>query len=469
MTPPWAMNAGNCYPLASRSRQLHKEGTGASPCPMPRPLLGLSLVGLALSSWLVRADDWPQWRGPQRDGVWRETGIVERFATEKLKPVWSTAVGAGYSGPTVAGDRVYLTDHVKAPEEQERVLCFERKTGRPLWAQAYSCVYRDIDYALGPRAAVTVIGGRAFALGAMGHAHGLDAATGKVLWARNLAEDFRARINTWGVTSAPLVYGDLAIFQIGGESGACLVALDGQTGEERWRAIESRASYSAPRLIRHGDRDIILAWTAQWLAAVEPATGKVLWQAGYKPKKMILNIGDPILDESGRRIFLSAFYDGARLYGVDAAFATPELIWERSGVNERKTDALHSIIMTPLIRGDYVYGIDSYGEMRCLNLATGDRVWEDTSLLANGRWATAYFIQHGEDTWITTEKGEIIIARLTPKGFERRSSAQFITPVTSLTGRPHPIAWSHPAYAHRSLFARNDQELVCISLAAEAQ
>jgi hypothetical protein len=141
-------------------------------------------------------------------------------------------------------------------------------------------------------------------------------------------------------------------------------------------------------------------------------------------------------------------------------------LWQRTGVSERKTDALHSIIMTPIVREGHAYGIDSYGEMRCLNLETGDRVWEDTSLLANGRWATAHFVQHGDRTWITTEKGEIVIARLTPRGFERLSSARFITAETKLRGREHPIAWSHPAYAHRNLFARNDSQLVCISLAA---
>ena len=103
--------------------------------------------------------------------------------------------------------------------------------------------------------------------------------------------------------------------------------------------------------------------------------------------------------------------------------------------------------------------------MRCLNLTNGDRVWEDTTLLANGRWATAYFVQHGDRTWITTEKGEIVIAKLTPGGLERISSAPIITPETTLRNRTHPIAWSHPAYAHRSLFARNDSQLVCVSLA----
>ncbi|MEY2879146.1 MAG: outer membrane protein assembly factor BamB precursor [Verrucomicrobiota bacterium] len=421
---------------------------------------------LAASAFSARADDWPQWRGPQRDGVWRETGIVEKFSSAQLPTVWTAAVGPGYSGPTVAGDRVYLTDRINAPEQQERVLCFDRHTGKPLWTHAYPCVYRDIDYALGPRASVTVVDERAFAYGAMGHAHCLDAATGKVIWARNLPAEYQAKINIWAISGAPLIVGDLVIFQVGGQPDACVVALDVQTGRERWRALDGQPSYSAPRLIRLGDREAVIAWTGFWIAALDPATGRVWWKEPYKPVNMILNVGDPVLDETGTKLFFAAFYDGARLYQLPRDTSPPTLLWQRKGVNERKTDALHSIIMTPFIRAGHVYGIDSYGEMRCLDLATGDRVWADTTLLANGRWATAYFVQHGDSTWITTEKGEIVIAKLTPAGFERISSAHFITPETPLRNRTHPIAWSHPAYAHRSLFARNDTQLVCVSLAA---
>ncbi len=430
-------------------------------------LSGLSMGVCSLPQ--LRADDWPQWRGPERDGIWRETGILEAFASAELKPAWTAPIGPGYSGPTVAGDRVFLTDRVAAPEQQERVRCFDRETGRALWTYAYPCVYRDIDYALGPRAAVTVADGRAFAYGAMGHAHGLDVKDGRVLWSRDLAADFRATLNVWGVSSAPLVAGDLVIFQIGGQPEACLVGLDVQTGRERWRALDGKASYSAPRLMRQGASEVVLAWTGSWLACLEPATGKVIWKVPYRPTKMVINVPDPVLDEAGRRVFLSSFYEGSLLYGVGPDSGAPELLWKRAGTSERKTDALHSIIMTPFIRGGHAYGIDSYGEMRCLSLATGDSVWTDTTLLPNGRWATAHFVQNGDRTWITTERGEIVIARLTPEGFHRISSARFITPETRLRGREYPIAWSHPAYAHRSLFARNDSELGCIPLGATAR
>ncbi|MBM3856170.1 MAG: hypothetical protein FJ399_23930, partial [Verrucomicrobia bacterium] len=260
-----------CRPVAERGslpRRPAAHATASLPPMRSHPGILKLLLTLSLAGGLagvLRADDWPQWRGPQRDGVWRETGIVEKFAAAELRPVWSASIGPGYSGPTVAGDSVFLTDRVTAPEQQERVLCFERRTGRPRWVHAYPCVYRDVDYALGPRAAVTVTGGRAFSLGTMGHAHGFDAASGRVLWARDLVADYSAAVNTWGVTAAPLVAGDLVIFQIGGRPGACLVALEAQTGRERWRALEGQASYSAPRLIRHAGREVVLAWTADWL------------------------------------------------------------------------------------------------------------------------------------------------------------------------------------------------------------
>jgi outer membrane protein assembly factor BamB len=412
----------------------------------------------------LEAADWPQWRGLGRDGVWNETGIIKTFPTAELKPLWTAPIAAGYSGPSVAEGRVFITDHVTDPQQQERIHCFDSRTGKALWTHAYECVYQQLDYALGPRAAVTVADGRAFALGAMGHFHCINAADGKVIWARDLRADFRVSVPVWGITAAPLAVGDLVILQIGGQPDACVIALEAATGKERWRALDGRTSYSAPRLIQQGGKDALLAWTGNWIAALDPATGKTHWKLPFQPAKMVINVPDPVLDESGGRLFLTAFYDGSFFYKLKPDLSPPEVIWQRRGMSERKTDALHSMIMTPLFRDGHIYGIDSYGEFRCLNALTGDRVWTDETMLANGRWATAYFVQNGDRTWISTEKGELIIAILTPKGFERISSAQFITPTTALRGRNHPIDWSHPAYANRCIFARNDRELICVSL-----
>lgn len=426
--------------------------------------LGLALVcGLAPQA---RADDWPQWRGPTRDGRWRESGIVDSFSSAVLRPTWVAPVGPGFSGPTVAGDQVFLMDRVTTPTQQERVLSFDRHTGKARWTHAYACEYRDVDYALGPRAAVTIADGRAFSCGTMAHVRCLDATDGRLIWARNLAADFKKAVNFWGMNSPPLVIGDRVVFQIGGEPGACLVALDVRTGREVWRALDGGASYSPPRLIQFGNHEAVLAWTAQWLAVVDAKTGVELWKQPYTFSRMVHHVADPVLDETGRRVLLTAFYDGSHVFAIDAAAEAAALLWHRAGINERKTVALHSMVTTPFIRAGHVYGVDSYGETRCLNLATGDRVWEDTTLLTGARWATAHFVQNGDRTWVTTEHGDIVIARFTPRGAEVISRARFITPDTHINGREEPLTWSHPAYAHRSLFARTDSQLVCISLAA---
>ena len=131
----------------------------------------LALMSFALLAGLARADDWPRWRGPQGDGVWREDGLIERFEGDQISVRWRVPVGSGYSGPTVAAGRVFLTDRITAPTQRERVHCFNWENGEILWSYAYDCAYRDVGYPAGPRAAVTVHDGRAYALGTMGHLH----------------------------------------------------------------------------------------------------------------------------------------------------------------------------------------------------------------------------------------------------------------------------------------------------------
>ena len=206
------------------------------------------ILALGLLVVSVEADDWPQWRGPLRDGVWRETGIVQKFDRSQLDIVWRAEVGGGYSGPTVADGRVYVTDRLTKPNQVERVHCFDQKTGSKIWTHEYGCKYRNVSYETGPRASVTVDEGRAYALGTMGHLFCFDAATGDVLWKKDLEKRYKINMPTWGLSAAPLIEGDLVIVQIGGEK-ACLVAFDKQTGEEDWRALNDQASYSAPIVI----------------------------------------------------------------------------------------------------------------------------------------------------------------------------------------------------------------------------
>src|SRR5439155_10113068 len=153
--------------------------------PLARPFFWAAITSMTLLS-VASGDDWPQWRGPNRDGVWRETGIVQKFASSQLTPKWRVEIGSGYCGPTVANGHVYLTDRVTKPTERERVHCFDEKTGSRLWSHEYDCPYGRIGYPAGPRASVAVQDGKAYSLGATGQFHVFDAASGTILWHKDL-------------------------------------------------------------------------------------------------------------------------------------------------------------------------------------------------------------------------------------------------------------------------------------------
>jgi outer membrane protein assembly factor BamB len=241
----------------------------------------LAIAVLLLAALAVRADDWPQWRGPNRDGVWRETGILAAIPEGGVKILWRARIGNGYSGPVVAQGRVFVTDHQLRPEV-ERVLCFEEATGKPLWTHSYPCEYEDMEYGNGPRVSPTVHEGKVYTLGTKGHLFCLDAARGDVLWKKDLTKDFNAQIPRYGASAAPLVEGDLLIVCAGGQPDASVIALDRNTGAERWRALKDRPAYSPPIAITAGGCRQVIVWTADTVSALEPASGKVFWQVPYK-------------------------------------------------------------------------------------------------------------------------------------------------------------------------------------------
>jgi len=428
-------------------------------------LAALMALCLLVPATPLSADDWPQWRGPGRDGVWHETGIVEKFDDPQIPLRWRVPISSGYSGPTVADRRVYVTDRVVEPTEVERVLCFDWETGRKLWTHAYECRYVRVQYEAGPRASVTIDEGRTYALGTMGHLLCLDAADGRVLWKKTPGRDYDVRVPVWGISAAPLVDGDLLIVQLGGDDGACLVALDKRTGAERWRALDDKPSYSAPIIIRQAGRPVLVCWTGDHVAGLDPASGKVYWKYPFKPKRMVINVPTPVTD--GRRLFLTAFYDGALMLKLHEDEPRVEKIWRRRGQSERVTDGLHAMISTPYLEGDYVYGVDSYGQLRCLEAATGDRVWEDLTATPPARWSNIHMVRNGRRMWMFNERGELIIGTLSPSGFREISRAKLIEPTTGQLSTRGGVCWSHPAYAYRHVFARNDRELVCASLAAD--
>lgn len=411
------------------------------------------------------ADEWPQWRGPNRDGVWSETGVLKKFPQPEIKLRWRAPISSGYSGPTVAGGRVYVTDRVVKPDQIERVLCFDWKTGDQLWSHTYECRYTKVGYTAGPRASVTIDDGRAYALGTMGHLLCLDATNGHVIWKKEPGVDYQIRLPIWGISASPLVERDLCIVQLGAESSACIVALDKKTGQERWRALDDRASYSAPIMIEQAGHRVLVCWTGDNVVGLDPTSGKVHWKHPFKPAKMVINVPTPVVQNNW--LFLSAFYDGSLMLRLAEDELSVKKVWRRRGASEMDTDALHAMIATPYLQGDYVYGVDSYGQLRCLDAHTGDRIWEDLTATPKARWSNIHMVRNGKRIWMFNERGELVICRLSPEGFDEISRAKLIEPTTIQLRKRGGVCWSHPAYAYKHVFARNDKELVCASLEAK--
>ena len=425
---------------------------------------------LAVAIWIcaqfrAAADDWPQWRGPTRDGVWHETGLIDTFSSAQLTWKWSVPIGSGYCGPTVAEGRVVVMDRQTEPAEVERVLCFDEQSGRQLWVHAYACEYSGISYTAGPRACVTLDDGRAFALGSTGQLHCLEAASGQVLWQRDLNQDYQIRMPEWGIAAAPLVVQDLVILHIGGRNGACVVALEKTSGREQWRALDDRASYSAPIVTQQAGAPVVIVWNGDAIAGLAPQTGQVHWRIAFPPRNMPIGVPTPVVE--GNRVFVSSFYDGSFMVELSGPPLTANKLWWQRGTNERNTQALHCMISTPLLIDGYIYGVDSYGELRCLRADTGERVWEDQTATPRARWSNIHMVRQEDRIWMFNERGELIIARLSPQGFQEISRAKLIEPTTDQLDQRGGVCWSHPAYANKHVFARNDKQLVCASLARD--
>ena len=443
----------------------------------------LALALLALSS-AARADDWPQWMGPNRDGVWAETGVARTLPEKGPKELWRVPVGGGYAGPAVADGKVYVADRVLAPgaknpedpfdttqkvNSTERVLCFDAKTGKELWKHEYECVYH-ISYPAGPRCTPTVSGGKVYALGAMGDLRCLAADTGKLVWAKNFVKDYGAKVPTWGFCGHPLVYKNLVIVAAGG-AGATAVAFDKDSGAEKWKALDAREpGYSPPTLIHAAGVDQVVIWHAAALNGLDPLTGKVYWTVPLAPKYGMSIMGPR---QSGDRLFAGGIGTCAVLrLDMDKSKPGAEVLWRADADKPPKDRGLFPVNMTPFVAAGTVYGVDQPGMLRAVELETGKRLWfthkpvigkeEDEDFKGSGS-ATAFVVKSGDRYFLFAETGELIIAKLSPKGYEEVSRAKLLDPTGAAFGRK--VLWTHPAFANKCVYVRNDKELACYSLA----
>ena len=433
------------------------------------------LLLLLLANATLHAEDWPQWLGPQRDSVWRETGIVDTFPADGPPARWRAKIGGGYTGPAVAKGKVYLMDRqvaekTKAPGNAfargvipgtERVLCLNAVDGSVVWEHRYDCTY-TMSYSTGPRCTPVVRDGKVWTLGAEGNLFCLDAENGKVLWSRDFKKDFSASTPMWGFAGHPLLDGQRLICLCGGP-GSVAVAFDKDSGQEIWRSLDAREpGYAPPTMIEVGGSKQLILWHPQSMNSLDPATGKVFWSHPWDVRAG-LTVATPRL--AGDLLLLSSFYTSSKCFRLNATKPAATLQWEGKSFSEKNTDTLHSLMSTPFIENGHLYGVCSHGQLRCLKFETGERLWETFAATTGDkpvRWANAFLVKQADRYFLANEQGDLIIAKLTPKGYEELSRTSLLKPTT--TDPRRAVVWSHPAFANQCVFARNDEEIVCVSL-----
>jgi outer membrane protein assembly factor BamB len=409
---------------------------------------GLTLLfALLLMFDAAFAEDWPRWRGERGDGTWQAPAIPEQFP-EKLPVVWRQSLGPGYSGVTVADRYVLTMDRPADPPEHERVVCFDRASGKQLWEHVYPANYKGLDYPKGPRSAPTIHERRVYTLGAVGHLHCLDLSTGEVVWRHDLVKDHKAKLPLWGLSASPVVDGDQLLIHAG-LPGGCYSAYDLATGRERWRAIDDPAGYATPQVVEHAGKRVVIGWTPSHVVSLDTADGKVLWKVPYEVTYGV-SIADPIIQEG--LVLVCGYWEGSTAIRLGETPSEAKIEWEENRF-------LRGLMSQPLYRDGHVYLLDKQHGIVCFRLSDGEKRWTDQNTVTKrdrNPQASLVWIGDSNRALALNAEGELVQVRLTPEKFEELSRVPLVGPT-----------WAHPAYAGEHAFARDDEQIVCVRLTAD--
>ncbi|MFO0924130.1 MAG: PQQ-binding-like beta-propeller repeat protein [Pirellulales bacterium] len=413
-------------------------------------------VGLSAS---IRAEDWPQWMGPQRNNRWEATNTLEKFPSGGPRVLWRTPIAGGYAGPAVVGDRLFVSDFVSKGdvkvdnfnratyEGTERVLCLDAKSGKVQWKHEYPVVY-SMSYPAGPRCTPIVDGKLVYTLGAEGMLLAFDAATGKIVWQHNLPEEYKTKTALWGYAAHPLIDGPRLICLVGGE-GSHTVAFDKTTGKELWRtATATEQGYSPPTLIQAGGtRQLILA-NPNAVNAVSPETGKILWTAPYEATNGSI-IMSPV--KIGEYLFVGGYSNHNLVLKLDADKPDAKVV-----SRDVAKKFVSPVNVQPFVDEDLIIGMDQNGEMTAFRLPDGKRLWESSKVLGprpEGS-GTAFLVKNQDRFYLFNEKGELVIAKINAEDLrnwtEPRSLNQRISPLVEKS-------FGAPAFANGCMYVRNDK------------
>jgi outer membrane protein assembly factor BamB len=401
---------------------------------------GLALLVGCWASLAASAADWPQFLGPARNSVSAETGLLSTWPKDGPTLAWQQPIGAGFSGPVVAGDRLVLFHRLA---DKEIVTCLDAATGKDQWRFAYATKYRD-DFGMdeGPRATPLIAGNHVYTLGASGQFHCLDLATGTKTWERSLTTEYQVQKGFFGVASSPLLEGNLLVLNVGGK-GAGIVALDKDTGKEAWRATNHEASYSSPVAATLQGKRRLVFFTREGIVLLDPASGNVVYSKPWRARiHASVNAATPVVADN--LIFISACY-GTGAVLLQVGMDRVQELWQSN-------DVMSNHYNTCVQKDGFLYGFDGRQEegakLRCVELRTGKVRWTDdhtgcgSVILADGNLI------------ILNEHGQLLLVEASPDRYHEKARAQVLTaPCRS------PIA-----LANGRLFARDSKKLVAWNL-----
>ncbi len=378
--------------------------------------------------------DWPQWRGPNRDGISSETGFLKNWPKAGPKVLWHISLGDGYSGISIAQGKAYT---MFAEGNDEFVICLDASDGKEIWRFQSGTKFTE-QRGDGPRSMPTVDGDSVFALGAEGKLYALDARDGTELWSHNFVEEFGSSVPTWGFSSSPIVEGDLVIAETGGKNGQAIVAFDKKSGDVVWTTHTDTVGYSSPISIDFGGVRQIIFLTSKTLLSVAPENGQIYWKYSWPEG---INIATPIFIPDDK-IFISASYDkGAVLVRMIAN-------GDGIGIEEVwKSRVMKNHFNSSVLQGDYLYGFDN-AILTCIEANTGEEQWQHRGfskgslLLADGHLI------------ILGEAGKLALVEATPGEYREKALFQLFD----------DKCWTVPTLASGKLYLRTQKEIVCLDL-----
>ena len=389
------------------------------------------IVALFLSAEIFAqtGGDWPQWRGSNRDGISKETGLLKQWPADGPPLAWkTTGAGGGYSSFSIAKGRLFTMGLRK---DREYVVAFDVATGKQVWATAHGGAFRN-DRGDGPRGTPTVDGENLYALGGDGDLSCLEARTGRVLWTMNVLQKFGGSNITWGISESPLVIGEKLLVNAGGP-GASIVALNKKDGTLVWKSQSDRAGYSSAIPVQIGNTTQVVFFTHQRAMGLDLKDGKLLWEYA-RPANNVANVATPVI--RGNRVFISSDYGtGAGLLEIKADGQAQEVYFTKEMRNHHSSS---------ILIGDYLYGFSS-GILTAMRFDTGDVAWKDRSV---GKGSLVYA---DGNLYALSENGVVGLIEATPTGY--REKGRFRIAQDSLP------TWTHPVVAGGRLYLR-DQDTI---------